>query len=614
MHESQVAAERHQPSGLTDPGSTAPQTAGRRRLLQALVITIPIVAFAALCWRSRFLYDDGYIYLHVVQQILHGNGPVYNVGQRVETYTGPLWVAILVPTTLLSPLSSETSALVAGILLAAIGLGGAAVGSTLLMRRAEPGAFVLPFGLLVPVAIFSFWAMSASGLETGLAFAWIGICTWLCATIATSDTGRPSLWQMVVLGLGPLVRPELVIFSLVLIGVLLGLRWRQIGPARAVRLAVAAAVLPALYELFRMGYFGMLVANTAIAKEASRPDPLRGLRYLENFSSTYWLVVPLLLLIPAGAVPLWRRLRRDRADRLALAMALALPAAGVLTMAYITLVGGDYIHGRLLLPGAFAVCAPFAVLPARRSWWLGMAIVPWVLIVGLAVRPPTGVASVPFLTNQPISGHVNWLKGWGPTSRNGHLLHHRALFVQSNALFYPTVTRVPAQPAPGLRLPALITNAIGTPAVALGPSLTVFDMYGLANPIGSHLELKSRGLLAGHEKSLPTPWVMAMTTAPGSSARAVKAVLPRPTFFDAPEVAASGDGRLDAQVAYARAALACPELKGLLASSSAPLSAGRFLSNVWHAAEWTTMRIPLDPEVAYHRYCSSPASAQARSG
>ena len=116
MHESSVAAERHQPSGLTDPGSTAPRIAGRRRFLQGLVITIPIVAFAALCWQSRFLYDDGYIYLHVVQQILHGNGPVYNVGQRVETYTGPLWVAILVPTTLLSPLSSETSALVVGIL------------------------------------------------------------------------------------------------------------------------------------------------------------------------------------------------------------------------------------------------------------------------------------------------------------------------------------------------------------------------------------------------------------------------------------------------------------------------------------------------------------------
>jgi hypothetical protein len=59
----------------------------------------------------------------------------------------------------------------------------------------------------------------------------------------------------------------------------------------------------------------------------------------------------------------------------------------------------------------------------------------------------------------------------------------------------------------------------------------------------------------------------------------------------------------DEQVAWARAALNCPAILDLERSATAQLTAGQFLSNLRRALDHTRMRIPPDPETAYHRYC-----------
>ena len=66
-----------------------------RRAAQWLVLTTPVVAYIGAGWAHRWITDDGFIYLRVVQQIRAGNGPVFNDGQRVEAFTGPLWLAVL---------------------------------------------------------------------------------------------------------------------------------------------------------------------------------------------------------------------------------------------------------------------------------------------------------------------------------------------------------------------------------------------------------------------------------------------------------------------------------------------------------------------------------------
>src|SRR6185503_17469499 len=97
------------------------------------------------------------------------------------------------------------------------------------------------------------------------------------------------------LGLGPLIRPDLLVFSVGFVALHLVLStggWRP----RLGGTAIAAA-LPGAYELFRMAYFANLVPNPALAKEASEADWDHGIRYAVNLARPYWLLVPLTLLL-----------------------------------------------------------------------------------------------------------------------------------------------------------------------------------------------------------------------------------------------------------------------------------------------------------------------------
>ena len=57
-----------------------------------------------------------------------------------------------------------------------------------------------------------------------------------------------------MLGLGWLVRPELVMYSVAFLAVVLALQWRTDTWRQRVRLLAAAAALPVAYQVFRMGY------------------------------------------------------------------------------------------------------------------------------------------------------------------------------------------------------------------------------------------------------------------------------------------------------------------------------------------------------------------------
>ena len=376
------------------------------RGLQAAVLAVPIVALAVLAWIDRSMFYDGYIYLHVVQNILAGHGPVFNAGQRVEAFTSPAWTALVALVALVTPFSLTTIAVDLGIVLTVGGLILAVVSSARLVRRASPDAFLLPLGALVFVAVPAVWSLASLGMETGLCFFWLGACLALLARWAARRGPAVSVGTLVVLGLGPLVRPELGIDSLVFIGVILvvdraGRTWRG-----NVRILAWAAALPLAYQVFRMGYYGMVVANTAVAKEASLPRVGRGVQYFMDFAGTYWMVVPAVCLAVGAYPPLAGALKRtDRGTR-NVAVLFAFPAAGVLNAAYIVLMGGDYVHARLLVAPLFALVAPVAVVPLGRRYVISLLVVPWALICafGLRSNDSNPFSMSPFIV---ASGHGN---------------------------------------------------------------------------------------------------------------------------------------------------------------------------------------------------------------
>ena len=131
--------------------------------------------------------------------------------------------------------------------------------------------------------------------------AWLGLLWWMMVCWAQARVSRP--WFLGVLafvaGLSVLVRPELALIGgLALVMLLLA------TPGRRDRLMilVAGGLLPVGYQIFRMGYYGLVVPQTALAKDASGSKWGQGLIYLSNFTAPYALWVPAVLLIALGWV------------------------------------------------------------------------------------------------------------------------------------------------------------------------------------------------------------------------------------------------------------------------------------------------------------------------
>ena len=300
------------PADVLRPRTTAPGGIHRRwrTILQAGVLALPVVFLVGAAWAHRNEFVDGYIYLHIVQNILAGHGPVFNSGQRVEVFTSPAWTFLLAAVGFLTRASLVWISVVLGIALSAGGLALAVLASGRLARRAVPHAFLLPLGALVFVALLPVWSLASTGLETGLEFFWLGACLALLVRWSRSEPRQADPGTLVVCGLGPLIRPELLLESIVFLAVLLFADGTASTWQRKARMVAWAVALPLAYQVFRMGYFGAFVANTATAKEATLPRPGRGAVYFADFVGPYWLFVPAIALLLGAYYPLASAFRR----------------------------------------------------------------------------------------------------------------------------------------------------------------------------------------------------------------------------------------------------------------------------------------------------------------
>lgn len=220
------------------------------RILTAAAILIPAILLAIAAWQYHWMADDGFINLRIVRNITTGHGPVFNPGERVEASTSPLWVAVLTLADVVLPLRLEWIAVLTGITLTVLGVLGLGYGAWVLHRDADDPRVFIPVGSVVLLAIAPTWKFASSGLENGLSLAWIGAVLVCVAHWARG--ARLRWWQLLVVGLGPLVRPELGLLTLGVLVVVIGAE-RRAGIRHALGVAAITLSLPIAYEIFRAG-------------------------------------------------------------------------------------------------------------------------------------------------------------------------------------------------------------------------------------------------------------------------------------------------------------------------------------------------------------------------
>ncbi|MFI5607662.1 hypothetical protein [Amycolatopsis sp. NPDC051903] len=528
------------------------------------LIAATLIVYAYLAWRRRWMSDDGLLVLRTVRQILAGHGPVFNVGERVEASTSPLWTWLLAGLGTIPGPALEWLSVVTGLVCSVAGLFFAMDGA----RRLYAGP-VVPAGALIVCALPPFRDFATSGLETGLAMLWLGLTWWLLVR-----GGAPKTTAFVI-GLGVLVRPDLALFSIVAFAALVLLRrpslrtgfgWLGVGLA-----------LPVAYQVFRMGYYGLLVPNTALAKEAGDANWPRGFAYLLDLIDPYYLWLPLPLLAVAAYL--------SRKSRI---LTLAPVAGSVLLAAYVVRVGGDFMHGRMLLPALFALLLPVMALPlTRRTCALLAGVAVWSVAAA-------GWLRVPYANLHSAVGVTDERAYWSWATGNAHPVLAadfmgepvmRAAVDVTDATHSPAVLVYSYGEKRWYAFPTdrpyvtLAADSMGAISNLVSLDVRIHDGYGLASDLGSH-STSIPGGRPGHSKWLTAAWDIA------EAGRGDVAVDGQVHVYTPSEIEA------------ARQALRCPGEQDVLTSTRAPLTFGRFVDNFAGSVSRTGIRFDRDPRAA----------------
>ncbi len=304
--------------------------AGRRDAGWAWAFVAALLCLGALLLYRGFAGDDTFIYLQYARNIATGNGFSFNAGEPSYGTTGPLWVLLV----------SGAGGIAGGNFLLGAKLLGFLFSGLAVLAFHALGRRLLRDGFMAGVATFTFasdpWLLKwgGSGMETPLSVLLVLLAVLLHIR-HRGQWGAPI--SALLLGLGTLVRPELVALFLILLFDMFFLA------RRGWRCSVAAILLYVIPLLPWFAYahraFGDVIAATVHAKSGftSRPEIL--VRSVKIVGVSYGFAV---LAAAVGAVATWRRLG-DRAARwecfgevrVLWAWVLALPLAYLVTKSYV---------------------------------------------------------------------------------------------------------------------------------------------------------------------------------------------------------------------------------------------------------------------------------------
>ncbi|HKA90613.1 MAG TPA: hypothetical protein VKE22_23290 [Haliangiales bacterium] len=405
--------------------------------------------------RHAWICDDAYITFRSADQLVHGNGPVFNAGERVQVFTHPLWMLAF----------AAANWLLGGTYWLAIvlGIGLSLAGAWLLAWRLAPTPAAGALALAALVSSVAFCDYATSGLENPLSFVLLGAFLLLYWE-DQPRLGRLSLVACLLalnrLDLGLLVGPAVVHAA-----------WTQ----RRIRPVLVGFAPLVAWELFSLLYYGFLFPNTAYAKlGGSVPtDALfeQGLLYLVT---TLDLDPMSALAILAGlSLPFVARRTRE----------LAIVAGTFLYLYYVAKIGGDFMAGRFIAVPVYVATALLVRVPLAG----GAALVPaaLTLVVGALVPNASIVADGTYPKNRerPLRD-VRWV-----TDERGYYQEHTGLLSADRVTDMP-LKQPYAKEGQTMRdspYRAFVVGAVGMRAFYAGRHKYVTDFLGIADPLMARL-------------------------------------------------------------------------------------------------------------------------------
>ena len=290
----------------------------------ARIVLVLLVAWIVVVIFTAWVSDDAFITLRTIDNLLNGHGLRWNVDERVQSYTHPLWMALEAITVALIKRPFLSAALLGIVTSTAVAIA--------FWRWIALSNRLAAVGLLTFLVSRAFVDYATSGLENPLIHL---LLVWFCAVWwrqadTPGRTGRLSLICALIL----LTRVDA---ALLILPALIMTLLRQ--PFRRRLAAALLGLLPfLLWEVFSVIYYGVPFPNTAYAKLGAgvpRDELLQqGGHYF--LRALQWDPITLAVMAIAVAAALQRSMRRY----------VPLCAGIVLYCGYVWAIGGDFMAGR----------------------------------------------------------------------------------------------------------------------------------------------------------------------------------------------------------------------------------------------------------------------------
>jgi arabinofuranosyltransferase len=418
--------------------------------------------------RTAAVTEDAFITFRVIDNALHGYGLVWNVGERVQPYTHPLWLLLLWPIAAITGELFHTSL--------ALSLGLTVIAAALIARYARSRNAAL-WALLTLLFSESFIEYSGAALENALAHALIA-----GFVIAYKFRADRAWIAALCAGLLIITRHD---FAVLVAPALIALWWRENGRVRW-QISLASALPLLAWSAFAIIYYGSPWPNSAFAKlnngmtlfEAART----ALPYFRDLAK--YDAVTALTLVAAIGLGILRGAWRVRSIAIGIALYIA----------YLLSAGGDYMGGRLFSAPFVAAVALIASNVALQSRWLATAL--FALVAGLGLHRGWIVWDVhPHAQVRTMSQHA-WTY-----PHTGWLSHER----RADFSTMPWAAQGDAAKKEAHRVVAKC--AVGLYGFTAGPAVYIVDPLALADPFLSRLPAKKPAYPGHFERSFPAGYI-----------------------------------------------------------------------------------------------------------
>lgn len=276
--------------------------------VQLIFFGLSLVVFVYVFLINAWVVDDAYITFRTVDNFLHGYGLRWNVDERVQVYTHPLWMLVMVVGSFITSDVFFTSIALSFF----CSLGAILIVVVTMTQRFRVHTWKATLLVIALCCSKAFIDYTSSGLENSLSYLTVAL---FFAALLSFNKALPQINRrdftllFFFAALAFVNRMDTLLLCLPAL-IYAGIAARTLRPRELLRHILLGTLPATLWVLFSVVYYGFPLPNTAYAKMISYGFPVtwrlsRGLEYLSN--SVSWDPYSyLLLLLP---VFLWVKKR-----------------------------------------------------------------------------------------------------------------------------------------------------------------------------------------------------------------------------------------------------------------------------------------------------------------